>query len=157
MPIDQLEHSAVDFVGELPTRIKSQIKTQIQGLQGSLEHKEGYDRGQFLLGAQKLTGYELKRLQSYIDSLPRDQQGRITDPAYEMIGGDLLHTFVKQETQRLRDQINKADENEKELGKTEKQDVKPAKPEGVEKATGLPRLGLELNEQITRIKQLIYT
>jgi hypothetical protein len=156
--IDQFENSAVPFVGELAKNIKNQIRSQIQGLQGSAEHLDGYNRGRFLLGAQKLTGLELKRLQNYIDSLPRDQQGKITDPAYYMIGGDALHTFIKQETQRLRDQINKAEENQEELGKPEQQDIKPMPPPNLEKTTGLPRLGLEmpsLNEQLNKIKKLI--
>lgn len=156
--IDQFENSAVEFRGEIPDRIKAQIKSRIQGLQGSAEHRDGYNRGRFLLGAGKITGLEMKRLRNYIDSLPRDQQGNITDPAYEMIGGKMLDTFIQQETQRLRDQINKSEENQEELGKPEQQDVKPPPPPNLEKTTGLPRLGLDmpsLNEQLNKIKKLI--
>lgn len=153
--IDQFENSAVPFNGEAANRIKNQIRTQIQGLQGSAEHLEGYNRGRFLVGAQKLTGLEMKRLLNYIDTLPRDQQGKVTDPAYVMIGGDHLHTFLQQETKRLRDLFNRAEENEKELGKTEKQEVTPPKPPDLEGVTGLPRLGMELNEQVNKIKRLI--
>lgn len=156
--IDQFENSAIEFRGEIPDLIKNKIRTHIQGVQGSAEHLDGYNRGRFLLGTGKLTGLELKRLQNYIDGLPRDQQGKITDPAYEMIGGDLLHTFIKQETERLRNQINKSAENQEELGKPEQQDIKPMPAPNLEKTTGLPRLGMEmpsLNEQLNKIKRLI--
>lgn len=156
--IDQFETSAVAFRGEIPDRIKAKIKTQIQGLQGSAEHRDGYNRGRFLLSTSIITGLEMKRLRNYIDKLPRDQQGNITDPAYEMIGGNMLDTFIQQETKRLRDQINKSEENQESLGKPEQQDVKPPPAPNLEKTTGLPRLGLEmpsLNEQLNKIIKLI--
>ena len=64
--IDQFENSAVPFVGELPQNIKNQIRSQIQGLQGSAEHLDGYNRGRFLLGAQKLTGLEAENFTVFI-------------------------------------------------------------------------------------------
>jgi hypothetical protein len=41
------------------------------------------------------------------------------------------------------------------LGKTEKQDVKPSKPPQFEKTTGLPRIKLDLAEELKRINTLI--
>ena len=153
--VDEFENTVIRFDGDFAQKIKNKIRTNIQGLQGSKQHLEGYNRGRFLLDATKLTGLELKRLQNYIDSLPKDQNGRITNPAYEMIGGDDLRAFIEQETTRLRHQINAMEKNQEELGKTEKQDIKPPKPPSIEQSTGLPRLSLELNENIKRIKQLI--
>lgn len=154
--VDQFENSAILFKGKLANEIKNRIRTNLQNIQGSTERLEGYDRANFLLSATKLTGLELKALQHYIDTLPRNQQGIITNPAYNLIGGDALNTFIKKEIARLRHQINSADALEKELGKTEKQDITPPAPPNLEATTGLPRLGLELNEQVTRIKQLIH-
>lgn len=157
--IDEFERSAIPFKGELPTVIKNNIKVQLGRLQGqSVENLEGYQRAQFLLGAQSLTGNELKQLQHYIDSLPRNQQGEVTDPAYAMVGGDSLHTFVKQETKLLRDRINKADANKEELGQPDTEDVKPLPITPPKNLSGLSKLsGLDLNltEEIKRIKQLI--
>lgn len=157
--IDQFEKSAVQFTTPLAVMIKNQIRSQIGGLQGSLEHRDGYDRAQFLLHANVLTGLELKALKHYIDNLPRNAEGKITDPAYYLIGGNYLATFVMQEMQKLRDQINRAEANQKELGKTEKQDTHAPKPPETEEVTGLPKLGLaitdRLAEQVNRIKKLI--
>jgi hypothetical protein len=159
--VDQFENSTIPFNNELAQQIKTQIKSQLNQIQGSTEHMEGWNRAKYLLTAQKLTGLELKQLRHYIDELPRDAQGQITDPAYVMIGGNALNTFVQQAILRLRYQINTADANEKELGKTEKQDVTPPKPPNTEETTGLPKLGLaidnltDLNEELIKIKNLI--
>jgi len=153
--VDEFEKSAVSFKGELPTRIKNLIRSQLSNINGSVENMEGYSRAKYLQDAQALTGLELKRLQNYIDSLSRNGEGKITNPAYNLIGGDALHTFIKQESTRLRQQINSAEELQKDMGKTEKQDVSPPAPPNFEKATDLPRLGLELDEQIKRIKKII--
>lgn len=152
--IDEFENSAVDFQDDpLVKHIKANIETQTSGLQGSIEHLDGYQRAQFLLHAHKLTGLELKRLQNYIDSLPRDSEGRVTDPAYAMIGGDALHTFIMREIKRIRYQINRAKDNQKELGATEKQDVKPSRPPKTNSM--FPRVTLGLAEQLERINKLI--
>ena len=160
--IDKLENSVVLFNDELAKEIKNNIRVQLQGVQGSTEHMEGWNRGQFLLGAAKLTGLELKRLHDYIEDLKKTAvDGRITNPAYAMIGGDALATFVNRELERLRKVINAEAANEEELGKTEKQDIKPAKPPDFEGTTGIPKVGnlfgkhSELSEQVQRIKQLI--
>jgi hypothetical protein len=60
-----------------------------------------------------------------------------------------------EEIKKLRYLINKARENQEELGKTEKQDVKPPKPPQLEKITGMPRIKLELTEQLERINKLM--
>ena len=153
--VDEFERSVVDFLNDpLAKLIKTNIKRQIGGLQGSKEHMEGYQRAQFLVRSSKLTGLELKRLKHYIDSLSRNNKGEITDFAYNMIGGDALYSFLLREIERLRHQINKARENQEELGKTEKQDVKPSKPPKFEKITGMPRLHLNLAEELKRINSL---
>jgi hypothetical protein len=153
--VDEFENSTVPFNDALAQRIKTSIRQKLGEVQeGSQEHLEGLDRAKFLLNAGKLSGLELKRLKNYIDTLPRDSEGRPTNPAYYLIGGDALHTFVMDAIKRLRDLINKGKENQEELGKTEKQDVKPPKP-NLEKTTGFPHIHLELTEQVKRIKQLI--
>lgn len=153
--VDEFENSVVPFKGELPEHIKTLINQQLNNVQGSTENLEGFNRAKFILQAQQLTGLELKRLRNYIDSLPKDEQGRITDPAYLMIGGDALNTFIQTETERLRHQINTAAENQESLGKTEKQDIKPPKPPDFEAATGIPKLGLLFEQELTKIKHLI--
>lgn len=155
--IDEFENSAIPFNDALAQRIKTNIQQKMSEVQeGSKEHLEGLERAKFLLGAHKLTGLELKRLKNYIDTMPRDAEGRVTNPAYYLIGGDALHTFVMDAIKRLRYQINRAEENQKDLGKTEKQDITPAKPK-LEKVTGIKRIKneLKLNEQLARIKKLI--
>jgi hypothetical protein len=159
--VDQFENSAVPFNDELAQQIKTQIQSQLNKIQGSTENMEGWNRAKYLLRAQKLTGLELKQLKHYIDELPRNAQGQITDPVYAMIGGNALNTFVQQAMLRLRHQINTADANEEKLGKTEKQDVTPPSPPNIEQTTGLPKLGLaldkltDLNEELIKIKNLI--
>lgn len=154
--IDQFENTAVSFEGELPDRIKAQIRDQLERVpQGAAENLDGYNRGKYLLSASKLTGLEMKRLMHDIEDMPRDAEGRITDPAYLMIGGDALNTFLQTEMKRLRHQINSADEMEKELGKTEKQDINPSRPPSVTGMVGIPTLTGNLTEEINRIKQLI--
>jgi len=152
--IDEFEKTLIPFNGADAKLIKANIKRQIGGLQGSKENLDGFQRAQFLLIAPKLTGLELKRLKNYIDFLPRDEAGIVTDPAYNLIGGDILHSFIIREMDGIRKRINKAEENQKEMGKTEKQDIKPSKPPNLEQIIGLPRITLDLNEQTKRINQL---
>lgn len=153
--VDEFEKTLIPFNGSDAKLIKTNIKKQIGGLQGSKENLEGFERAKFLLIAPKLTGLELKRLKNYIDSLPRDEDGKIIDPAYYLIGGDVLHSFIIREMDRIRKRINKAEENQDELGKGKKEDVKPAPPPNLEQTTGLPRIKLDLNEETKRINKLI--
>lgn len=153
--VDEFENSAIPFNSELAQQIKTQIQMQLNNLRGPAENLEGYNRAKYLLQAQQLTGIEMKRLRNYIDSLPRDDQGRISDPAYAMIGGDALNTFIQTETERLRHQINKAEESQENMDATKKQDVTPPAPPETEEVTGLPKLDLMLKEELKRIKQII--
>lgn len=113
----EFEKTLIPFNGAEAKLIKANIKRQIGRLQGSKENLDGFQRALFLLIAPKLTGLELKRLKNYIDLLPRDESGIVTDPAYYLIGGDILHSFIIREIEGIRKRINKAKENQEEMGK----------------------------------------
>lgn len=161
--IDQFENSSIPFNGEdqvngsAVNHIKGLIRVQLAKIpKGGAEQLEGYDRAMYLQDprTKSLTGNEVKQLLHYIGQFPT-VNGQISDPAYYLIGGRALETYLKTQAEAFRNQINNADENEEEIGKTEKQDIKAPPPPDVEKVTGLPRLGLELNEEIQKIKKLI--